>query len=62
MNVTVNILELASELTDLKVRIQYGENRYKKDSEGTLIYTEQAQDLFNNWYDIYYTLIEKLKS
>ena len=29
------------------------------DEEDVAIYTEKAQDVFNDWYDFYYDLIEK---
>tara|TARA_Y100000768_G_C23906869_1_gene647969 strand:- start:180 stop:446 length:267 start_codon:yes stop_codon:yes gene_type:complete len=32
---------------------------YHKDEDGTMRYTEQAQDVFNKYYDDYLTLIEK---
>lgn len=72
-NVTVNICELATEIASKRL-IQYYEQFYpfktsdeiedmilKDDLDnGTLIYTGHAQDLFNQLYDEYYTLIEKL--
>lgn len=46
-----NILELASELADKKVKEELiGEPVYKETDEG-LFYTEQAQDLFNDYYE-----------
>ena len=33
---------------------------YHEDEDGTIRYTEQAQDLFNEYYDEYLTLIESL--
>ena len=61
MNITVNILELASELADQKCKIQYGQNRYEIIEGETFVYTEQAQEMFDRWYDVYYSLIDNLK-
>jgi hypothetical protein len=58
MNVTVNILELASELAhaDLILHMNYG--AVYKDGEDYTTYTEEAQDEFNELYDKYYSIIE----
>jgi hypothetical protein len=72
-NVTVNICELATELSSKRL-IQFYEQFYPSKTideiedmiivtdqkTGSFIYTEHAQDLFNQLYDEYYTLIEKL--
>ena len=69
--VTINILELSSELAEKRL-IQYYEQFYPSKSEEQIekmifveneegtFYTQYAQDLFNQLYDEYYTLIEKL--
>jgi hypothetical protein len=58
MNVTVNILELASELAhaDLVLHMSYG--AIYKDGKESTTYTEEAQDEFNDLYDKYYSIIE----
>jgi hypothetical protein len=58
MNVTVNILELASELaqSDLELHMKFGA-MYKEDGS-IMTYTEEAQDEFNELYDKYYSIIE----
>lgn len=58
MNVTVNILELASELalTELELHGNY-DAMYKEDGS-VMTYTEDAQDEFNELYDKYYSIIE----
>ena len=58
----INVLELASELADMKVRevIEDFSKIYIEDTDGTIRYTEEAQDLFNEWYDSYSELIEYL--
>jgi hypothetical protein len=63
MNVTVNILELASDLAHNELESSFNEEAvviYKED-EDTLIYTDEAQEVFNELYDKYYTIIEHLK-
>ena len=64
MNVTINIVELASELADKDLEGHFGQNRWTSiddTNEDTLIYTEEAQDLFNEYYDYYYSVIENFK-
>ena len=72
-NVTVNICELATELSSKRL-IQFYEQFYPSKSSdeienmiivtdqktGSSIYTEHAQDLFNQLYDEYWTIIESL--
>lgn len=68
--VVVNDIELASELADLATRREMFDNEsidedsdewnkmYVTDDEETR-YTEEAQDIFNGWYDYYTSQIEK---
>jgi hypothetical protein len=57
-NVTINALELASELADAKVRKELT-NYLQLDIESNVYtYTDEAQDLFNEYYDEYLTMIE----
>lgn len=62
-NVTINIVELASELADLEL-INNWDYRLGdmiiEDDDGTK-YTEEAQDIFNDLYDKYYSIIENCK-
>jgi hypothetical protein len=60
MNVTINILELASELADKDLVTHFGENRWVE-SDDELRYTDEAQDLFDEYYDYYYQIIDDLK-
>lgn len=58
----INVLELASELADMQVRevmVNFSDI-YIEDSDGTTRYTEEAQDLFNEWYDSYSELIQSI--
>jgi hypothetical protein len=60
MNATINILELASELADLEIKKHYSNDmKIYKYEDDSIYYTEEAQDLFDELYEEYYTLIEK---
>jgi hypothetical protein len=62
-HITINKLELASELAHEKLvknwsgTIQIFEN----DSDTITYYTDEAQDIFNEYYDNYLDLIESTK-
>ena len=63
--ITINKLELASELANAKlVKLHDMEIQiYQDDDDGeTMIYTDEAQDIFNEYYDEYLTLIESCKA
>ena len=64
MNVTINIVELSSELATDKLFDNWSESIkiYKNDEANTLEYTEEAQDIFNELYDYYYSMIERLST
>jgi hypothetical protein len=58
----VNKIELASELASMKLEREWRDTEhemYVYDKLGTTTYTEGAQDLFNEYYDDYLSLIEK---
>lgn len=65
MNISINILEVASELADLKVHEVFEINGLKShvlDTENDCyIYTELGQDVFNEWYDYYYEFLESMQ-
>jgi hypothetical protein len=64
MNININILEVASELAHKKLEehFEFEANRiYEWVSDEESRYTEEAQDLFNEWYDYYYDFLLKLK-
>lgn len=60
--ITINAVELASELASAHLERQW-HNRMViwEEYDGVQVYTEDAQDLFNEYYDNYYTLIESTK-
>jgi len=69
--IKVNILQVASELAELDLIAEFN-NTYKEKNEKEiddliwieedeiLIYTEKAQDKFNEYYDFYYSFLENL--
>jgi hypothetical protein len=64
MNININILEVASELAhrELERHFEFEAKRiYDWVSDDESRYTEEAQDLFNEWYDEYYDFLIQLK-
>jgi uncharacterized protein YajQ (UPF0234 family) len=64
MNVTINILELASELADKELREKWDFRDGQADVDdghGGVIYSETSQDIFNLLYDEYYAIIDQIK-
>lgn len=64
MNVTINALELASELAHERLIDNWSKSIkiYVDEDESITTYTEEAQDIFNEYYDMYINLIESCKS
>jgi len=62
-NVTINIIELASELVNMELENNWMDSIkvWVEDDDGSLRYTEEAQDIFNDLYDKYYSVIENTK-
>lgn len=58
--ITINKIELASELASLKLEQAYKNfiQIYEDEEADELTYTEEAQDIFNEYYDAYISLIE----
>lgn len=60
--VKINKIELASELAhDRLVREFPNMKIYEEDEIGITVYTDEAQDIFNEFYDDYLTMIEEIK-
>ena len=63
--ITINKLELASELAHAQLMANWNESikiyQNEEDDECTN-YTDEAQDIFNEYYDDYLTLIESCKA
>jgi hypothetical protein len=62
MNITINKIELASELANNRVvdEMTKESDIYSLHSNGDTFYTDEAQDLFNQWYDYYLSVIESI--
>jgi hypothetical protein len=56
----INVIELASELASQKLEAEwtYSISIYEDYEADVLTYTDEAQDIFNEYYDEYLTLIE----
>jgi hypothetical protein len=64
MNITINLLEAASELAHEVVCAKFEDDDnaiYESTTDTITSYTEKAQGLFNEWYDHYYELLNNLK-
>lgn len=62
MNISINIVEVASELAHNEIENTYRGQIYIDDNDIETIYTDEVQDLFNDLYDKYYSLIDNLKN
>lgn len=62
MEITINVIELSSELAEemVNVKFNYEKNNIYVEENEEIKYTEAAQEIFNEWYDYYYDfLIER---
>lgn len=60
-NITINAIELASNLADRELRSFYQGQIEIEVNEEEVMYTEDAQDVFNELYDEFLTMIEECK-
>ena len=70
-NIIINAIELASNLAHEKLMQYYEDLQDNRDfefpngvtieTEDEIVYTEEAQDLFNEFYDEFLTMIEECK-
>lgn len=66
MNVTVNAIEVASELAHHRTLYDSGDicnnedDMYLDPDADILVYTDEIQDRFNQWYDFYFEIITNL--
>ena len=62
-NVLINAVELASELASIELDEGWGDTIviWNDEEDGVLTYTEEAQDIFNDLYDKYMSMIESTK-
>jgi hypothetical protein len=63
MEIRINLLEAASELASEVVYAKFedDDNLINIEDEHGIYYTEEAQELFNEWYDHYYNLLLNIK-
>jgi Mg2+ and Co2+ transporter CorA len=63
-NITINKLELASELANLKLQSEWRDSIqiFEDETASVTVYTEEAQDIFNEYYDNYLTLIKSCEA
>jgi uncharacterized protein YajQ (UPF0234 family) len=61
--ILINAVELASELASAELRRDwdYRDGEIEIEEDGETRYTEEAQDVFNELYDLYYDQILKCK-
>ena len=61
MNVTINSVELASELANHEVQehFKYSSIPVYDEDEFEIRYTDEAQEIFDELYDKYYYMIEQ---
>lgn len=61
-NVLINKLELASELAEIKLLENFSDTMqiYNYADPYAITYTEEAQNIFNEYYDEYLELIDSL--
>ena len=57
-DVTLNKLELASDLASDRLEDEFKGQIYDDSTYGVLVYTDEAQDIFNEYYGRYLELIE----
>lgn len=67
-NITINAIELASNLAHERVLENFLTSPeedmrnliFVEEGSDSTIYSSQAQEVFNEWFDIYYTMIEEI--
>jgi hypothetical protein len=59
--ITINKLELASELAHQRLELIHEDKIkiYEDEDADELIYTDKAQDIFNEYYDYYLDVIQE---
>lgn len=62
-DITINIVELSSELASMELEEKWSDSIqiWEDETADILEYTEIAQDIFNELYDKYWTIIEQTK-
>ena len=65
MEININLLEAASELAHEIVCAKFEDDDsaiYESTTDTITNYSEEAQDIFNEWYDYYYDFLLRLKT
>ena len=59
--ITINKIELASELASMRLEENWRDSIkiYEDEDADELTYTEEAQDIFNEYYDYYLDVIQE---
>ena len=62
-DITINIVELSCELASMELEEKWSDSIqiWEDETAEILEYTEIAQDIFNDLYDKYWTIIEQTK-
>ena len=66
--ITINILEVASEISAMVVNERMANEKpiyieeFAEDGESTVVYTDKAQDIFNSSYDYWYSFLLRHKT
>ncbi len=63
MNIKINIIEVASELAEKEMIKYFSDDLelYSDEDEYCIVYTDEAQELFNQLYDKYFDLLYNLQ-
>ena len=63
-DITINILELASELAHIKLMNEWRDSIriFQDETASVTVSTEEAKDIFNEYYDNYLTLIKSCEA
>lgn len=61
MNIKINIIEAASELAQNEIESFFQGQIYIDDNDIETIYTDEAQEVFNELYDKYFNILYNLQ-
>jgi hypothetical protein len=63
MNIKINIIEVASELAEKEMIKYFSDDLelYSDEDEYCIVYTDEAQELFDQLYDKYFDLLYNLQ-
>ena len=59
MNIKINVIEVASELAEKEMIKYFSDDLelYSDEDEYCIVYTDEAQELFDQFYDKYFDLL-----